>query len=164
MEQLKNEFIAILNKISATEQTNPDSKFHNMNKDYIRALITRIQISQNYTIKQIAKQVGISTPTLNRYISHSKDSRDCPYSIQYLFERLSGMTKNGSLYKFELEHDINKNKEFSFLTNFDEYHSPYNDSPLTKKIDFKIALDEDELSKMECFLIESTNNIKVNEA
>lgn len=163
MEKLKNEFMAILNKISTTEQTKPDSKFHNMNKDYIRALMTRIQIPQSYTIKQIAEQVGISTPTLNRYISHSKDSRDCPYSIQFLLERLSGMTKNGNLYQVKL--DINKNEEssFLFLTNFDEYHSQYNDSPLTKKIDFKIALDEDELSKMKRFLIELTNNIEVKE-
>lgn len=139
---MTNLYKEVLQILTPTENIgNPNSKYHNKNASYIRALITRAQILHGSTQKEIAEKCGISLPTLNRYIAFTTDARICPYPTQYTFEKLAGITSKGDLYRIYLEHEST-----GLFISFDEYHTNFGDSIVGHDLYFVIALDITEVS------------------
>lgn len=90
--------------------------------DYIRFLVTRSRVlNGDISREDIVRKCGISLSSLNKYVTRSSNqSTSCPYSVQFLLERLAKLGCSDRASVFELKMVVPK-EDVEFFSQFDNF-------------------------------------------
>lgn len=104
--------------------TSPDAvKHHWTQPDYIRCLTTRARVLHgDMSREDVVKKCGVSLSSLNKYITTSSRHVPCPYSVQFLLERLAKLKSSERASVFKLEMTVPE-ADVGFFSRFDSFMS-----------------------------------------
>lgn len=66
------------------ESTSPDIDLHNPDPEYISSLVVAIQEKYDWSLHEVASQVGIQDSILKQTMI----TKCCPYPVQFLLENM----------------------------------------------------------------------------
>lgn len=90
--------------------------------DYIRFLVTRARVLHgDMSRDDVVKKCGISLSSLNKYVATSSSRHiPCPYSVQFLLERLAKLEKTEMVAIFRLKMSV-PTQDVGFFSQFDNF-------------------------------------------